>query len=122
MDEATLNAPYADLTTTGRKTGRPRTIEIWFAVRNGTVYMLAGGGERAHWVRNVIANPVTLRVRDAVVVGQGRVVTDPAEAELARDALVEKYQPTYPEDLSSWRASALPMAIDLHQVKETRPS
>jgi hypothetical protein len=26
------------LTTTGRKTGKPHTVELWFAVKNGRVY------------------------------------------------------------------------------------
>ena len=31
------------LTTTGRNSGRPHTIEIWFALNEQTLYMLAGG-------------------------------------------------------------------------------
>ena len=114
MDDAIRAAPFADLTTTGRKTGLPRTIEIWFAAPAATVYLLAGGGSYAHWVRNIVADPsVRLRVGDRDFAGRGRVVTDSAEDEFARDALIAKYQPGYPEDLADWRASALPIAIDL---------
>src|SRR5688500_2310587 len=42
--------PFCYVTTTGRVTGQPHTIEIWFAVRNRTLYLLAGGGHRADWV------------------------------------------------------------------------
>ena len=117
MDDSLRAAPFADLTTTGRKTGLPRTVEMWFAVPGATVYMLAGAGAHAHWVRNIVANPsVRFRVGDRDFTGRGRVVVDPAEEEAARDALVAKYQPGYPEDLASWRASSLPVAIELDDV------
>jgi len=113
VDDAGFAAPFADLTTVGRKTGLPRTVEMWFATRQGVVYLLAGDGERAHWVRNIVADPsVRFRVGDRDFAGRGRVVTDPTEDELARDALVAKYQPGYPEDLTSWRNEALPIAIE----------
>jgi len=34
---------FCHLTTTGRNSGRPHTIEIWFALHGQTLYMLAGG-------------------------------------------------------------------------------
>ena len=56
---------FCYLSTTGRVTGRTHTIEIWFAVRDSTLYFLAGGGERSDWVRNLQVNPtVTVRLRD----------------------------------------------------------
>jgi hypothetical protein len=33
---------YCYLTTTGRRTGRPHRIEIWFGQRDRTFYLLAG--------------------------------------------------------------------------------
>src|SRR5690242_14327626 len=47
--------PFAYLTTIGRRTGRRHRIEIWFGVDDGRLYLLAGGRERADWVRNVQA-------------------------------------------------------------------
>jgi hypothetical protein len=32
---------FCYLTTTGRVTGRPHTIEIWFALEGGTLYTLS---------------------------------------------------------------------------------
>ncbi len=122
MDDVIWAVPEAELTTTGRTSGLPRTIEIWFAVRKGTAYLLAGDGEHAHWVRNIVVNPlVRLRVGGLDFAGRGRIVSDLAEAERARDALVAKYQPGYPEDLSGWRTSALPIAIDLHAEPQLNP-
>lgn len=104
---------YCYLTTTGRVTGRPHEIEIWFALRGSTLYVLSGGGDRADWVKNVRQNPgTTVRIGDSTFDGQGRFV-DGAEDELARMLLFEKYQPRTGGDLTRWRGSALPVAVDL---------
>ena len=50
------------LTTTGRKTGLPREIEIWFVEREGTYYILAEHFRRAQWVKNIERDP-RVRVR-----------------------------------------------------------
>ncbi|HEV2177076.1 MAG TPA: nitroreductase family deazaflavin-dependent oxidoreductase [Terriglobia bacterium] len=50
------------LTTTGRKSGLPREIEIWFVEHEGQYYILAEHFHRAHWVRNIERNP-RVRVR-----------------------------------------------------------
>jgi deazaflavin-dependent oxidoreductase (nitroreductase family) len=103
-----------DLTTVGRATGRPHTIEIWFTHRESIIYMLSGGGERSDWVRNLIHTP-EVRIRAGVrhYAGVGRIVTDPHEDRLARDAVFDKYVARYQGDLSGWRELALPIAIDL---------
>ena len=45
------------LTTTGRVTGLPREIEIWYVALGGKLYLLAEHFHKAHWVRNIAANP-----------------------------------------------------------------
>jgi deazaflavin-dependent oxidoreductase (nitroreductase family) len=112
------DAQYCYLTTTGRVSGRPHTVEIWFARRGATVYLLSGGGERADWVRNLRRRPEVAvrfgRRNASELPGHARVLDQgTAEDELARDLLVEKYQPGYGGDLSGWRRSSLPVAIDL---------
>lgn len=44
------------LTTTGRKSGLPRSIEIWFVECAGRYYMVSGARERSNWVRNIAAD------------------------------------------------------------------
>lgn len=116
-DPAELDFCY--VTTTGRMSGRPHTIEIWFAVQGDHLYLLSGGGEGSDWVRNIRAHPtVGLRVGDHDYLARARVVEDPAEDELARTLLVEKYGPRSSDDLSEWRRTALPVAIDLPVAAE----
>jgi deazaflavin-dependent oxidoreductase (nitroreductase family) len=104
---------FCYLTTRGRVTGRPHRIEIWFGLEGPTLYMLSGGRDRSDWVKNLRRTPeVTVEVGEATLLGRARTVEDGPEAELARTLLVDKYQSGY-SDLSSWRASALPVAVDL---------
>ena len=105
---------YCYLTTTGRVSGRPHEIEIWFALVDSTVYLLAGDPQ-SDWVRNLGRNPrVSVRIAGSTFQARARtlVAGDPADR-LARRLLFDKYNPTYSSDLTSWRDSALPVAIDL---------
>lgn len=112
--EALAGEEYCYLTTTGRVSGNPHRIEIWFAIQRSTLYMLSGGGERSDWVKNLVRNPaVKVEVGDREIEARARVVDDPAEDALARRLLPEKYSPGYSGDLSNWRRTALPIAVDL---------
>ena len=105
---------FCYLTTIGRVTGRPHTIEIWFALEGRTAYLLSGGGRRSDWVRNLIHTPeVTLRLGAETVSGRARVVSDTSEDERARGLVHDKYRLGYGGDLTRWRRSSLPVAVDL---------
>jgi len=60
MDEAIRTALERDLvidiTTTGRKTGRPCRKEIWFHNVDGQLYITGSPGRR-DWYANLLANP-----------------------------------------------------------------
>lgn len=114
---------YCYLTTTGRVTGTPRRIEIWFAIDRDqpTLYMLSGGGDRSDWVKNLRRDPVvTIEVGPDTFTGRARVITNPSEAERARTLVHDKYAPGYPEDLTSWRRASLPVAVDLEHTADNR--
>ena len=105
---------FCYLTTTGRVTGRPHTIEIWFALDQRTIYMLAGGRDASDWVKNLIKAPqVTVRLRDETYAGRARLVEAADEDALARRLVVGKYQPGYGEDLTDWGRDSLAAAVDL---------
>ena len=108
---------FCYLTTTGRITGRPHEIEIWFALvpERRALYVLSGGGDRSDWVKNLRRNPeVTVRIADGRFAGLAREARDVEEEELARRLLVEKYESS-PGHLENWRRSALPVVVDLTQ-------
>jgi hypothetical protein len=106
------------VTTVGRVTGRPHTIEIWFAARGHTAYLLMGGGERSDTVQNIRADPsVLLRIGRRRWRARGRIVIDPREAALVRRLIPEKYA-AHEEGLEEWAAEALPVAIDLVEPAE----
>ncbi len=45
-----------DITTTGRNSGRPRRIEIWFHTVDGRLYITGSPGRR-DWYANILAQP-----------------------------------------------------------------
>ncbi len=49
----TYKDEFLYLTTTGRKSGQPREIEIWFVAHEGCYYLCAEGRDRANWVQNI---------------------------------------------------------------------
>ncbi len=106
---------FCYVTTTGRRSGQPHTIEIWFAADGDTVYLLSGGGDRADWVRNLRADPrVGLRIADQDWAARARIVTDADDDGRARRLLAAKYQDWHEgKPLSGWAQTALPVAIEV---------
>jgi len=116
MFERLADEDMCYLTTAGRKTGRPHEIEIWFGIREGTLFMLSGGGDAADWVKNVKKDPrVRLRINTQTAALKARLVKPGTrEDAVARELLDGKYMGWHPgKKLSSWARGALPVAIDL---------
>jgi len=102
------------LTTRGRVSGRPHTIEIWFALHGHTLYLLSGAREGADWVKNVLRFPaVQVKIKGALFSGQAHLVSDPEEDSMARTLLYDKYTHRSGDDLHDWSRSALPVAVHL---------
>lgn len=117
LDPALSNEPFCYLTTAGRVTGRPHEIEIWFGLHGDTLFLLSGGGsngKRSDWVLNLSKTPeVSVRVRGAAYRARARIVEGGDEDALARRLLFAKYNPSYNGDLTEWRDTALPIALDV---------
>jgi deazaflavin-dependent oxidoreductase (nitroreductase family) len=104
---------FCYLTTNGRVSGQPHTIEIWFALDGDSLYMLSGS-HTSDWVKNLLRAPdVTVRLGDVVFAGRARVVEQADEDALARRLVLAKYQPRDGDDLSEWGRTALPVVVDL---------
>ncbi|HLO15538.1 MAG TPA: nitroreductase family deazaflavin-dependent oxidoreductase [Anaerolineales bacterium] len=66
------------LTTTGRKSGLPRTTPLQYEDLGGAIYVASANGRRADWFKNIEANPrVHLRIKSSEFDGLAQTVTDP---------------------------------------------
>ena len=113
-----LREDYCYVTTTGRKSGLPREIEIWFGINGNTLYLLSGGGDQSQWVKNLLANPnVTVRIAKHSFNGVARIVSEEKQETMARHLLAGKYQGWKEgKPLSDWGRTALVIGIDLSAV------
>ena len=112
--------PFAYLTTIGRRTGNPHTIEIWFALDLDDptqLYMMAGGGWHADWVANLACTPaVSVKLGETVYPATARIV-QPGEPDepMIRRLLAAKYQGWRAgQPLSEWAQTALPVRYALN--------
>ncbi len=99
-----LNMPNLDqfsglqvlyLTTVGRISGLPRTIEIWFVVHQRDLYLFAEHHHQTHWVKNIEKDPlVHVRIGDAELEARGRILDPNLDAVLWRTVqglAIQKY-------------------------------
>jgi deazaflavin-dependent oxidoreductase (nitroreductase family) len=106
------------LETTGRVSGKPREIEIWFGYENGTIYLMSGGGLGKDWTRNIQKTPqVRFRVNDVWVTGTARIVDDPVLEARIRRVVGGKYYDFEPDGAdplpNDWCRTASPVTIEL---------
>jgi deazaflavin-dependent oxidoreductase (nitroreductase family) len=107
-----------DITTLGRRTGRPRRIEIFFYRARGATYLCSGaGGAATDWHANLLAHPAfTFHLKHGIradLPARATPVTDPAErqavlAEIVAD-LNQPHDPgtIRPTRLEDWAESRL---------------
>ena len=105
---------YCYFTTTGRVTGKPHEIEIWFGLNDSTLYLMSGDG-RSDWVKNSLKNPaVTVRIAKHTFNATARIVKDEQEEMLARTMLADKYKERESDgSLSEWARTALVVGLDV---------
>lgn len=91
---ALADEEYAYLTTTGRVSGDPHEIEIWFSTDGHSVHLLSGGGTKADWVKNLDADPVAgVRIAGETATYRARFdLPDDERREVARRHAA-KYRP-----------------------------
>ncbi|MDV2476941.1 nitroreductase family deazaflavin-dependent oxidoreductase [Rhodococcus zopfii] len=104
--------PVCLLTTTGRKTSRPRTLPLLFLEDGDRVVLVASqGGLPKHplWFRNIQANPeVTIQIRSRVRAMHARVAT-PEERAGYWPELVAMY-PDF-DKYQSWTDRTIPVVV-----------
>jgi deazaflavin-dependent oxidoreductase (nitroreductase family) len=93
---------HIHLTTVGRKTGRLHTVELWFALAPGGVY-LSHEGVVTDWMKNIRAQPrVSARIGRISFEADAEAVSGEKRDEGAK-ALYEKYyEPARKEVIDDW--------------------
>lgn len=82
---------FIHLTTKGRKTGRPHSVELWFAASDGKVF-LSHEGKETDWMKNIKQKgEVSFEIGGENFTGKGHYIEEPDEAWLCKVALYEKY-------------------------------
>lgn len=114
-----LPTGVAELTTIGRKSGKPRRTYVRAYRDRNKAYLVAIGGEHTLWLKNIRANPqIRLRFRRSTVEGFARDPRDDTEREAIRQAFCGKPHPfDYPENM--FHRTGLPTRAkitELHQA------
>jgi deazaflavin-dependent oxidoreductase (nitroreductase family) len=103
-----------DITTTGRKTGRPRRIEIWFHNLDGRLFITGLPGRRS-WYANLVANPeFTFHLKESVqadLPARARPIVDEAERRALLSGLLQKLGGG--RDLEAWVEGSPLVEIEL---------
>ncbi|MGO4359949.1 nitroreductase family deazaflavin-dependent oxidoreductase [Terrabacter sp. RAF57] len=97
---ALSHSQLIDLTTTGRRTGRRRRIEIFLHHDNGQLFItgMPRADRTRDWIHNIEADPhVVVHLKQSVVVdvpATARVVTDPDERRPFIEAAARRWRRT----------------------------
>ena len=101
-----------DITTTGRQTGQPRRIEIWFHRLDDQYYITGTPGRPRSWYANLVSHPqFTFHLKESATAdlpATARPITDPAEREKVLDRILASlYGLNLPgqEPPPGWRAA-----------------
>lgn len=83
----------AGLTTIGRKTGQPRTVELRFVYQNGCFFASSSRVQGKHWCQNLLNNPtVEIMIRGKKLSCTAKQVTD---EDLRRQILTLRDSPAH---------------------------
>ena len=90
-----------DITTTGRKTGQARRIEIWFHNLDGRLFITGLPGNPRSWYANMVANPdMTFHLKDSVQADLPARATPIRDEEAERRAILAGILEKISSDLS----------------------
>ena len=82
-----------DITTTGRKSGEPRRVEIWFHNLDGVLYITGLPGARG-WYANILQDPsMTFHLKETTVAdlpARATAVAEPAEKRRVMERICTK--------------------------------
>jgi len=80
------------LTVTGRKSGRPVSIPVWFVWEDDKLYLLPVKGSDTQWYKNVLKNPsIRIDARGAEAELKAIPITDPKQISSVVEIFRTKY-------------------------------
>lgn len=114
-----LSRPHRiDITTTGRRTGRPRRIELVFHVIDGKV-VISGSPGRRDWYANLLADPhLTFHLKGPVqadLPAVARPITEPVERRQVMEAVARNWRVSHRMEVY-YRRSPLIEVLFEHQA------
>ena len=107
IGQALATGRTIDITTTGRASGQPRRLEIWFHNLDGRIYITGTPGKR-DWYANLLADPTfTFHLKEGVTADLPACAT-PITDEAARRAVFARILPKLGRsgDLEAWVAGS----------------
>jgi deazaflavin-dependent oxidoreductase (nitroreductase family) len=109
---STLEDRTIDITTTGRRSGKPRRIEIVFYRLGEDVYLSGIPAPKTRdWLANLAANPqFTLHLKHGVVAdppARATIVLEPAERRRVLAVFVEEFNRRRRENNDGWPPAVL---------------
>ncbi len=116
--ESVQKNQYIYLTTKGRKTGKPHTVQVWFAYSEGKIY-LSHEGAYTDWMKNLEKNEMVKGKIDTVNFGaRAKIVGEGKEREQGKKALYEKYyKPASKAVIDDW--FSLSTVVELTPVERS---
>ena len=122
VQEALERGGIADITTIGRKTGKPRRIEIYFHQLDGAYYIAGRPGFKRDWLANLSAHPgFTLHLKRGVTAdlpATATVLTNPDERAAVLFRVLTESWGTDPDEaragLSRWVESSPLVRFAVH--------
>jgi len=105
---------YIYLTTRGRKTGNPHTVELWFAIAGEKIY-LSHEGAYSDWMKNILAGvEVEFKIGKIQFKGNARIAQAGEAFELGKHALYHKYYGEADEDtINDWFSESTIIEISM---------
>jgi deazaflavin-dependent oxidoreductase (nitroreductase family) len=106
-----------DLTTKGRKSGKPHTRPIWYVVDDGKVVVQSGKDGKTDWYQNLRKTPaVTLAAGGYTFRAHARPLTDAKDVERMHGLFRDKYTSAR---VLSWVGSSIGQGVPVELTIES---
>ncbi len=110
------------LTTTGRKTGKPRTTPLVYEEVDGTYLVASARGSSADWIRNIVADGcVEVRAGKARFDGRAEIIRDVGEITAYLERRLAERPRVFGAILRLEGLAPTPARADLEALARARP-